>query len=123
MRGGTGRGPFVRARHSLILPFLFQWKVGCIKEKCLYLGWVGLDQNKVVLRLYVLTYLVQRYMRGCVSDKQLRSLSDFERACLGFLLAQAHLNFFSLDRVWTISILKVNLPTSEYNLIFQLLID
>ena len=83
----------------------FQWKVGCIKEKCLYLGWVGLDQNKVVLRLYVLTYLVQRYMRGCVSDKQLRSLSDFERACLSFLLAQAHLNFFSLDRVWTISIL------------------
>ena len=55
--------------------------VGVSMESRLYKGKMpvfGLDQNKVVLRLYVLTYLVQRYMRGCVSDKQLRSLSDFE---------------------------------------------
>ena len=33
LRSGAGQGPFVRARHRLVEPFLFLWKVGFTKKK------------------------------------------------------------------------------------------
>ena len=50
---------------------------------------VGWDRPKLGCFKVVCFDLVLTGLRGCVRDKQLRSLSNFERTRPGFLLAQA----------------------------------
>ena len=63
--------------------------------------WVGLDQNKFVLRLYVLTDWKTDRLKGLCERQTVEDLIDFENACPAFLPSECQSNFFIQTRIPT----------------------